>query len=254
MTPELAATIEDAYRVFSGYRIGSALFVCHCPVCMTPETERELIATPLRNISSHVLAEYTNSAHGWDDELVAEEQRYFLPRYLDLIARGDPPDHHGLAACLRRLSHADWRSKWPAAETEIMDRFFDAFIVSRTTDLDLAKWPVGWRLKFDLADVLTLIVTAHGDIARALDAWDGAADPAAALHMAALRERVLCSDGRVYLHSAYLAGDFDEEADLIGRFLTRPDVGSRLETAFFNVEDPRLQRILSDGCLYPFPS
>jgi hypothetical protein len=63
MTPTLGAVINEAYRVFGDYTIGDALVVCHCNCCMTEETERELIATPLRQISASLLAEYTNSAH-----------------------------------------------------------------------------------------------------------------------------------------------------------------------------------------------
>jgi hypothetical protein len=36
---------------------------------------------------------------------------------------------------------------------------------------------------------------------------------------------------------------------MIGAFLTRPEVNQRIEVAFFEIEDPRLQKILSDGML-----
>jgi len=80
MTPELKDLVEEAYRVFGGYQLADRLIVCHCDLCMTVETERELMETPLREISSRTLAEYTNSAHDWDDGPVAREMRYFLPR------------------------------------------------------------------------------------------------------------------------------------------------------------------------------
>ena len=115
MTPELQATVEEAYRLFAPYTIGSTLIVCNCNVCMSKEHERELVRTPLREIPSKLLAEYTNSAHSWDDDQVAREMRYFLPRYLELIALGDPPDNMDLDICLRRLAYAQWRSKWPQA-------------------------------------------------------------------------------------------------------------------------------------------
>lgn len=246
MTPELAAIVEEAYRVFGRYKLADTLTVCHCNVCMTADVERELIKMPLRQIPSLTLAEYTNSAHDWDDGPVAREMRYFLPRYFELIAAYDPPDNIGLDICLRRIGRGGWRSKWPAEEEQLIDRFLDAFLVASLARLDLARWPVGWRLDFDLADVLTMIVTADGDLDRALAAWDGAADPAAAIHMAALRSDVLTLNGRPCLDNPFLE-DHRTEADKIGAFLMRDDVDRRIEAAFFMVSDPRLQQILSDA-------
>ena len=245
MSREIFDVVEEAYRIFAPYTIGSALVVCRCPCCMTVETERELTRTPLRKIPSGLLAEYTNSAHGWDDGQIAREQRYFLPRYLELIAAGDPPDHMGLDICLRRLGEAGWRSKWPRSEIDVLERFFDALMGSSVSKLELVHWPAGWRLGLDLKDVLTLAVTAGADIGRVLGAWDKAADPAAALHMAALRRDIMIESGRTYLHSPYLE-DHPSTADEIGAFLMRPEVGARIEASFFAVEDPRLQQILSD--------
>lgn len=247
MTPELQATIEDAYRAFGRYRLDGALVVCNCNCCVSDENEQRLIHTPLREIPYQLLTEYTDSAHGWDDEIVANEMRYFLPRYFELIATSSSRFNMHIDDCLRRLAHARWRDTWPAAESEIIDRFFQGLIVSSVQKLDLVEWPVGWRLKFDLVDVLTLIVTAQGDIGRALTAWDGAEDPEAAIHMAAVRERVSWSGERFSLHSAYLERDYVAEAEAIGAFLMRPDVTERIEAAFFRAEDPRLQQILSDA-------
>jgi len=249
MTPELKDIVEEAYRVFSGYTVRRTLTVCHCNSCMSVETEQELLKTPLRELPNELLAEYTNSAHDWDDGPVAHQMRYFLPRYFELIALNSDPFDMDIDICLRRLAQADWRRKWPAAEEQIIDRFFEAVVVSSIRKLDLVEWPVGWKLKFDLTDVLTMIVTAMGDLERALAAWDRAPDPGAAIHMAALRERVLQESGRTYLRSAYLEGNFNVEADAIGAFLMRPEVDRRLEAAFFTVTDPRLQKLVSDAMI-----
>lgn len=245
MTPELEHIIEEAYRVFGDYRLHRSLVVCHCNSCMTVEIEQELIKTPLRQIPSGVLAEYTNSAHDWDDGPVATQMRYFLPRYFELIAEGAPPCNMGLDMCLRRLAHSSFRAKWPDREVDLIDRFFDALMRASLNELDLVLWPVGWRLSFDIADVLTCVVTAGGDLDRVLAVWDAAPDPAAAIHMAALQDDILRETGRTYFHSAYL-DTHREAADTIGAFLTRPEVQTRLEAAFFQIEDPRLQQIVSD--------
>jgi len=76
--------------------------------------------------------------------------------------------------------------------------------------------------------------------------WDAADDPGAAIHMAAVRERVLQEVGRTYLHSPYLQ-DHNAAANRIGAFLIRPEVDARIEAAFSAAADPRLQQILSDA-------
>jgi len=250
MTPEIKDIVENAYRVFGRYEIGDTLCVCHCNVCMTFEIERELIATPLREIPSLTLAEYTNSAHDWDDETVAREMRYFLPRYLELIAAYDPPDSIGLDICLRRIGRGGWRGKWPADEERIIDRFLDAFLVASLSRIELVLWPAGWRLDFDFACVLTMTVTAGGNLERALATWDDMAGPEAAIHMAALRDDVLTLNGRPCFDNPFLE-HHREEADKIGAFLMRPEVDQRLEAAFFTVTDERLQKILSNAMLDP---
>ena len=82
--------------------------------------------------------------------------------------------------------------------------------------------------------------------AIALAVWEAADDPCAAIHMAALRGRILCETDRTYFHSAYLE-DHREAADIIGAFLMRAGVTQRIETAFFQIEDPRLQQLVSDA-------
>ncbi len=246
MRPQLHAVIEEAYEDFGDYRVRHSLSVCHCNCCMTEENERGLLKTPLRDIPSNLLAEYTNSAHGWDDGPVVREMRYFLPRYLELLAIDDPPDNGGIDTCLRRLGYAHWRTKWPDRERDVIDRFFDEYMRSSLGRTDLVLWPVGWRLAFDVSDVLTLVVTAHGDLQRALAVWDAADDPCAVIHMAALRGRVLHETGRTYFHSAHF-DDYREAADTIGAFLMRLELTQRIETAFFQIEDPRLQQLVSDA-------
>lgn len=240
--------VEEAYGVFSGYTVRRSLTVCHCNCCMTVETEEELLKTPLREIPAQLLAEYTNSAHDWNDGPVAREMRYFLPRYFELIALNDPPDNIGIDICLRRIGRGGWRSKWPKEEEDVIDRFFDALVRAILPRLKLEHWPVGWRLKFDFTDILTCIVTAGGHLDRALSVWDRAEDPAAAIHMAALRSDVLTLNGRPCLDNPFLE-DHREAADKIGTFLMRPEVDRRIEEAFFMVTDPRLQKLLSDAMI-----
>jgi hypothetical protein len=251
MNPELEATVRDAYGIFAGYRVENSLSVCHCPCCMTVETGRELLKTPLRQISSGLLSEYTNSAHGWDDGLVAREMRYFLPRYLELIAANDPPEDGGMAVCLRRLAYAQWRKKWPEAEVDVLERFFDQFALACLKKLETEACPSGWRLAFDFRSVLTLAVTADADLDRILASWKEAEDPSAAIHMASLRFDV-SNDGRgPYLYSPYLDERYSDAAYSIGAFLAHREVVEKIEVACFLATgihwENRWEKFLSDA-------
>ena len=60
------------------------------------------------------------------------------------------------------------------------------------------------------------------------------------------RGYAICQTSHIYFHSAYL-DECRDGADRIGAFLARREIVSRIETAFFKVEDPRLQKLLSDA-------
>ena len=245
-TPELAAVVEEAYVLFAPYTIGSVLYVCHCNVCMTRETERQLTSTPLREISARLLGEYTNSAHDWNDGQVAREMRYFLPRYMDLMARNDPPDSMGMEISLRRLAPARWRTTWPRAEADLIDRFFDALVRGALERLDVIPWEREAEPKVDMEDILTMIVRAGGDLTRALAVWDGGPLLGAAVHMAKMRQSLDYKHGRDILRNAHLDEQPDAAAE-IAAFLLRGSVQERIEAAFFATDDPHLQNILSNA-------
>ena len=246
MTPELQNVIEKAYDIFGRYRIGKRLCVCRCNLCMGEVVERLLVRTPLRSIQQETLAEYTNSAHDWIDGLVDIEMRYFLPRYLELIAHHLPPDNIGMDICLRRLRDARWRQAWPKEEANILEAFFDELVRDSLGYLDPQRLNYRWRLSFDLSEILTMIITAGGDLDRALKVWDAAPDPGAIAHMVAMRGETLTHYGEPYLDTPFL-DKFRSEAEKIGAFVMRPELVIRIEEAFFSTADPAMQQFLSDA-------
>ncbi len=254
MNEALAAAVEAAYRTFARYRVGNRLRVCHCPVCMTEETERQLVATPLRRIPADLLAEFTNSAHDTEaDQPEADELRHFLPRYFELIAAGDPPDGLGLEICLRRLGRSGFRAVWPKAEIDCIDAFYDAFMAARVGDLSMTFWRAHGR-RGDVYELvarpdwtLTCLVTGGCDLGRVLTVWDRAPDPGAALHMAAARQRIAYRDGMPYFRDAHLDTDHRAAGEAIATFLLRPVVLERIEAAFLAAGHPGIEQILADG-------
>jgi len=172
MTPELERAVANAKKVFARYSLNGRIIVCNCNVCVAPEVERELIRTPLQQVSSRLLAEYTHSAHGWDGK-IEDDFRYFLPRYFELIADGDVPSNTGIETCLERMLAADYRKTWPQKEADAVDAYFVALFAA-----ELAR-PCAGDDVFGLYDagegaeaILCCFAHAGGDVRLLLDVWE----------------------------------------------------------------------------------
>lgn len=240
--PELAEVVEEAYRVFGDRRVGRRLHVCRCAVCFGDDAtvEAALVSTPLRDIPAATLAEYTNSAHGWH-----EEMEYFLPRYLDLLARGEEVSHIGFEYSLSRLSYADWRETWPAAEREVVERFFESLLAHAlgrpTLELTHAREePHYWRSA--IADVFGLVANAGGAVGPLLRRWDATRGPMPNLHLAAL-----VNEASMALALGRLGWDLRDRAaeEEVAAWLLREETARRLEAAFFAATEPVDQRTFS---------
>ena len=242
ITDRLAETVDQSYKVFVKYQLSGTLEYCNCNVCMTDEQAAQLSSLSLKNISSKLLAEYTNSAHA-DNE---PQFKYFLPRYFDLIARCDPPTDLGLETCLNRLGSARYREKWPSDETQMVDEFFDAFMEASLNQLLLIEWPAGLRLEYDIGEVLCMVVLTGGDIDRVLDVFERCEDPEAAVHMGSLRRDVRYRKGAPQYLNAHLE-DFQPDANRIGEWLMRDAVTERIKTAKNLLNDPNYDDVLSFG-------
>lgn len=244
LTPRLAAVVAKAYDVFSGYRLSGTIIHCDCPCCMTPEMAADLSHFQLEEISSALLAEYTNSAHGYDRDVIEHEFKHFLPRYFDLIARCDPPSHLGLETCLRRLD--GYRGAWPKAEVEIVDEFFDAFVEASLSQLRLLKWPAGWRLAYDMGEVLGMVALAGGDFERVLAVFDSGPDPEVGVHIASMRRDVQTLEGGPYFENAHY-DDVPEAARRLGAWLQRDCVTERIMAAHEVLQGSNYDDVLNLG-------
>lgn len=246
MSDRLEQSVTQSYAVFAKYRLSGTIEYCDCNVCMTTEDAAKLSSLPLDEISSTLLGEYTNSAHGYDAEIIEPQFKHFLPRYLDLIAQCDPPSPIGLETCLSRLGHAGYRNAWPTDEIAAIDEFFDAFMEASLNQLLLLKWPVGLRLEFDIDDVLCMVVSAGGNLERVLDVFDHGADPEAAVHMASLRSNIqYVKDGQRY--SNPFLEDRPDAAKRIAEWLGRETVTERILAAADLLDDPDYDDVLALG-------
>ncbi len=244
VTPRLSDAVAKAYEVFGKYALSKTIVYCDCGVCMSAEVAVKLSTLPLDEIDAPLLAEYTNSAHGYDRETIEPEFKHFLPRYLELIANCDPPSHLGLETCLTRLR--GYRDYWPPEEVEAVDAFFDAFVNASVQQLGLLEWPVGMRLEFDMGEVLGMVVLAGGDLERVLAEFDAAPDPQAAVHMASMRMDVSVRRQRAHFENAHY-DEFPEAATRVGEWLQREPVTERIFAAHESLQDPAYDGVLNGG-------
>jgi hypothetical protein len=129
MQDESAPAINEAYRVFSRYRIGTDIdFAARVEVS---DEEHRRIKEALTHSSLRTLSledtvayfDYIDAAY-YDGAFRTNEFRYFLPRALELIAR-EPAESDGwLRQCLQRcLARSSAISHWPQVELSVMNRF-----------------------------------------------------------------------------------------------------------------------------------
>ncbi|UYV38917.1 hypothetical protein N4R57_07830 [Rhodobacteraceae bacterium D3-12] len=118
---ELAQQIAAAYGMVRA-SVSRQLEVCLCPMCMTEEARREIIATPMREMPAALIRDYSNSAHGVPRDL--DDLAVFLPRYMELIAAQDEVDDVGVGAELLRFGDARRAGGFPAeALAQVYDRW-----------------------------------------------------------------------------------------------------------------------------------
>jgi hypothetical protein len=224
----LMAIVDQIYAR-SPARVPKTLEVCQCPVCMTPETRAQIIATPVRDLTAAHLSEYRNSAHGVPKN--PDDLRAMLPRYLDLIAQDAWGDNLGIAAELTRFGDG---------------RVTHAPLFDPTTDALLNQWAhlmilhTGWSeiaakdtdfSLFGLTEVLLVGGWPPHIITAALDDLFGSDDGTDALHLFLYRiGDTLSSTGNFQtwsLHN-YRPEAIPALADWMNDLLLRPDVQSHL--------------------------
>lgn len=245
---DLQLTVENAYRVFRRYRFAGAVTVCRCSSCVGEEAARDLQIIPLRDMPASVLAEYTNSAHGWDDS-VSHEFRYFLPRYFELIAANASPSMIGMESCLQRLSPASYRARWPREESDAVDAWFAALLKARLA-LPVAVDPFGFpelAAREPAEVVLCMAAYAKADTDALLRVWDGEAGREASLHLAAMIVAANWHKRRLENSWWQLKSRPDVETVMqqVMAWMLRPEAADRLEAACLTEADDSAATLLS---------
>jgi hypothetical protein len=176
----LMAMVDQIYAR-SPARVPETLEVCLCPVCMTPQTRADIIASPVRALTHDHLSAYRNSAHDVPEN--PDELRALLPRYLDLIAQNQWCDVVAVGVDLQRFG--DGR----ITHTPLFDPQTDALLNQWARQMILhSGWSEGMGLKTDyslfrLTEVLLVGGWPPDVVTTALDALFATADGPAILHM-----------------------------------------------------------------------
>lgn len=247
MSSELQAAVENAYREFAHYRLKGTVYVCNCPVCVDAQTERDLCTVPLRQISARLLAEYTHSGHGWDDR-IADDFRYFLPRYFELIAAGAPPSNVGIETCLGQLYVSNYRTGWPSSEVAAIDAFFLALVRAQlAASVHIDRTGIPALQEEELEDILCMIANADGDLAEVLAVWDSDRSRTATLRIAHIIS--VAKWRKKLLANAFWDGLSRPRVEAgmrqVMAWLVRPETRERLEAACLAEQDADAAALLS---------
>lgn len=123
-TTDLQAAVRRAYDVFGGRKppVGHLNVCTNC--CMPEGLEREMRTLPLRALSAQHFYEYCAGAMG-DLVQPADEIRYLLPRWLELIAAGERTNL-SVELNLDRVGRCG-PAAFDARETAVFDQFMLAY-------------------------------------------------------------------------------------------------------------------------------
>ncbi|MDO4228912.1 MAG: hypothetical protein Q4C98_03795 [Capnocytophaga sp.] len=144
---EIQALIEEAYGLFS-FPIGDDLNVCK-PCCISLERERELVQTPVANLSLSAIYDYLDAVH-YDES--GYEIKHFLPRILELLAKGENIRHS--TEIMLDKCHFE-KSCWREQELDFMWRFSGEFLKNVLASSPKIDNAMNYILMFDLAGLET---------------------------------------------------------------------------------------------------
>lgn len=146
---ELQQLISEAYRIFT-HSLNGKLNVCS-PCCISEEQVRELIITPVSELSLSIIYDYLDAVH-YDE--AGYEIKHFLPRILEFLAGGFDLSH-STELMLQRCHFK--KNCWQETELDFMNRFSSEFIKYVLTNSTKSKWDnaISYILMFDLAELPT---------------------------------------------------------------------------------------------------
>lgn len=165
--------IEQAYKIFEKYTIGSTLDVCkRC--CVSDSDEAILVNTPLREITTQQLRSgYYASARSYSDQELWE-MKHFLPRVLELMANFEVPDAATETVFYRLELHK--KDQWTAEEMKLLTDFSKLFF-----EKCLSYYPYTPDGEV-ISTYLVMFSSADFELKPILKAWEKAKSLESVLH------------------------------------------------------------------------
>lgn len=100
---DLNRAVAALYDMFQAYHAVFPLHACDCPICMPEEIMHEMLRIPLKQLSANHFYEYNNAPCNISNKKsYADEIKYFLPRWFELLIQGEEL-HHSPELFLSRL-------------------------------------------------------------------------------------------------------------------------------------------------------
>lgn len=121
--------VEKIYTVFSKYPKPKYLQICNCESCMPDETHDRILKTSLKDISLDDICSYNDSCALQDMNF--DEIKYFIPRYLDLIAKSKIPSHS--LECVFSNYSPFQQDKFSISEWELLEQYFRKYLIEFQT-------------------------------------------------------------------------------------------------------------------------
>lgn len=261
MPGTLENLVEEGYRLFGGYKLRGLMEVCLCNVCMLPEQQREISSVPLRQMSSDLIREYTNSAHGVPSD--TDELKYILPRYLEMLASGECPSDIGFEVALKRFGDArrkspktlaklakSLRGKNRSAKSNVENdslfsaeeaAFFDNFLLAVLSRDVASQYD-------DIDETLIMLAGAGVDLSVAVDlilADASGFGPDAIARLASGSASNLVLQGR--LENDFWNPEYQDQMQAVIADMLKRETIEVLEQAALAIEDPKRAQVISDG-------
>ncbi len=242
----LQDAIENAYSAFEWHRLGrNNLEVVTYMSDISEEVAQSIVKTPLRQLSNDQLSQYTNSAHDWSDQFL-----YLLPRYMELIARGERPSRLGTDHIFWRFKHAPENGMTPretAAFDEWVLALFEKVLCSPIPSAELERALTSERLPWwdgfghDVCEIVRIVLPTPFDTRRLQTLWNSCEAREANLRLAIV---VAFGIGANQFNGHFLKDRAQAGAAHWYDWFTFTNHRDKLTRAFERETDPRAQELL----------
>ncbi|EIM25314.1 hypothetical protein [Microvirga lotononidis] len=246
MNSRLNNAVQNAYEAFGWRSLSGLLEVCHCECCMSEVMAESILKTPLRELSNEQLSEYTNSAHGWSDQFLT-----LLPRYMDLISRGERPTDLDPDHILSRFRYAPENFltdfEFAAFSEWFMALFEEALcrtISSNELDCALSAQSKSWWEGFgnDVCEIIEIALPTPFDSTQFLKRWEACEAREANLRLASTL--IFGIGAKKFRKSNHWSERAEEQAARWHSWFTLQDHTGKLGEAIERESDPKVQEFL----------